>query len=250
MRPLAALAALAWATMATAAPAFDFERDTFAFPNETYRIYDRSPDGRWSAHPRAVPTRYSRSCLVLARAALQFHKFARFDPAAPPPDAPTLRRLVRRVARTPAWLPPKTRVTLPGFPNLHALSRAHPDLLRDELGRWWPTYIRPGNWRSAAPFPRSGQARLARQLAANLARHRPSALFLTRGRPMNHAVVAFATTPAPDGAPLFHCYDPNNPRAPLTLRFDPASQSFLMPRTPYWTGGPINVFPIYTSPFQ
>src|SRR5256885_1390485 len=56
---------------AASVPAFSFADDTFAFAND---IRARHPDGH---------DLYANYCFVLARAVRQFHRFSRFDPAAP-----------------------------------------------------------------------------------------------------------------------------------------------------------------------
>src|SRR6058998_627482 len=52
-------------------PVIRFGVDTFAFPNES------------RTKNRAKPDLYANYCFVMARAVTQFHRFARFDPAAP-----------------------------------------------------------------------------------------------------------------------------------------------------------------------
>ena len=59
-----------------------FGVDTFAFPNES-----RSKN-------RGKPDLYANYCFVMVRAVTQFHRFARFDPAATKPH---------RMNTRPAW---------------------------------------------------------------------------------------------------------------------------------------------------
>src|SRR5215467_13355509 len=59
--------------------AFRFDRDTFAFANQTVFEYH---EGHASLR-RASATKqdaYNRHCFVMSRTALQFKKFARFEP--------------------------------------------------------------------------------------------------------------------------------------------------------------------------
>jgi hypothetical protein len=80
---------------------FRFDRDTLAFANATVFEYNEG-------HPRLRKAakdqlkEYNRRCFVMTRTALQFHKFARFDPRGVPLDDRALAariRMVTRVAR-------------------------------------------------------------------------------------------------------------------------------------------------------
>ena len=78
-----------------------FPQDTFAFANETVLAYQ---DGRVVAETELrterAPRRYTRSCFVMARGVIQFWKFARFVPDAPPlPEAELGRRIGRLAHR-------------------------------------------------------------------------------------------------------------------------------------------------------
>ena len=68
-------------------PALRCGADTFAFRNDS-RI-----------HHRGQPDLYSNWCFVLARAVVQFQRFARFDPGARRATGPEYTDLVRRVTR-------------------------------------------------------------------------------------------------------------------------------------------------------
>jgi hypothetical protein len=140
------LANLCWIALfvevltATRAPAseFRFGRDTFAFANETVLEYrDGHPHLREPSAARMRPKRYASRCFVMTRAALQFHKFARFDPRGAPLDDRALARRIRAVTRQPAWreaLPTDRRIVFPGYTTLWAMSRARGRVLRDNIG--------------------------------------------------------------------------------------------------------------------
>jgi hypothetical protein len=253
---LATAAAVAFAILDAAAQAsprpFDFRRDTFAFPNETYWEYRVSGEGGAAVRGTVESATYTRRCLVLCRSAVQFHRFARFEPGHPRLPAGELTKRLRRIASIPAWrgpLPEDRRVGIPGFADLRELSSAHPDELKAALGQWWPTYWRYGNWRMAMPFPRKGQAATAALIEREIDRGGLPVAFLTRFRPMNHAVVVFGYR-REKGVTRFLCYDPNHPGESRELRFDRAASTFEFPRTPYWGGGPVNVFLTYRWPLS
>ena len=77
----------------TSAPALGFGVDTFAFANENRVKY------------RGKPDLYANWCFVMARAVTQFHRFARFDPAASPVTADEYTERVRQVTARPAQDP-------------------------------------------------------------------------------------------------------------------------------------------------
>jgi hypothetical protein len=231
--------------------AFDFQRDTLAFANDTLRIYSFDAAGTEHAAVRSKPPEYSRHCLVIVRAVLQFHKFASFDAAAPRVSDAEYRRLVKRIARIPAWLPSReNRIVIPGYADLRSFSAAKAGLLQDELGLWWATYWRVGNWQMACCFPRFRQQALAKRMVSELHQGVLPSVFLTRFRPLNHAVIPFRYHTAPDGNLVFDVYDPNNISHPVHLTYDTRDRSFTLEKTGYWKGGRVNAFRIYHSLLQ
>src|SRR3954463_2266181 len=76
---------------------FDFETDTFAFPNELTWVYEYNAEGKWTTHTRKPKPDYSQHCFVIARTTRQFYLNARFDAAEPVADESTYRRLIGRV---------------------------------------------------------------------------------------------------------------------------------------------------------
>ena len=83
-------------------PNFRFDRDTFAFANQTVFEYH---DGHASLRKNSTVKRdaYNRHCFVLCRTAMQFRKFARFDPKGAPLDDTLLAARVRAVTHRAAW---------------------------------------------------------------------------------------------------------------------------------------------------
>ena len=63
---------------------------------------------------------------------------------------------------------------------------------------------------------------------------------------INHAVLLFAAEER-DGDLEFRAYDPNDVRAPMTIRFDRAAQTFLFPPRHYFDGGPVTLYEIYAG---
>jgi hypothetical protein len=236
----------AWVTSSSAAK-FEFQSDTFAFANDTYRHYSISPEERLIARSRKHQADYSRSCFVLSRAAIQFHRFAEFQPDAQRCDPAEYRERVREVARIPVWSRRREKIVIPGYKNLREFSQAHEKLLKDELGRWWPTYFRFGNWRIVFMFPRSGQERLAARLERMLVHRKVQALFVTRFRPINHCVVAYESRQKANGDYEFLAYDPNDSNRPVRLTFNSSDRSFYLQRTRYFPGGRVNVCEAYSG---
>jgi hypothetical protein len=235
---------------AKAAPRFDFRRDTFAFANDTLREYIIDVHGRLTSRTRETPPEYSRRCFILCRSTLQFYKFAHFVPDRPRLNEEQYRRLIRNLSKIPVWFPAGKWVELPGYADLRSFSDTHRRILQDELGIWWASYFRVGNWRMALPFPRVWQEKLASQVAQEIDEHRLQSLFLTRFRPLNHCVIAFGYEKLADGNIDFIVYDPNDVQKPRRLTYERATRSFYLGKTQYYGGGRVNVFRAYLSPWQ
>lgn len=242
------LLAAAWLTgCATVSPTalprparpFAYPADTFAFANETVFAYR---DGMPVADDRAPGERYTHHCFVMAAGAVQFWKFARFEPGAPPVSDRELARRIRRVVGRATWwpeLPAAKRVVIPGYANLREFSAAKGALLRANLGVAWTTYFQPRRyWMTLGPTPRH-QARLNAELQAWLAAGQPVVLWLYNFPRINinHGVVVYATGRA---GPRFTytVYDPNYTDRPLTVEYDPARRQFSFEPTFYFPGGP------------
>ena len=115
-----------------AARPFRYGADTFAFANETVWNYVNGSvqtDSSSAARKRD----YTRRCFVVTRAAVQFWKFARFDPTAPPLPAEKLAGRIREVTERSVWLPALTRaqrIVFPGYSSLHEISAARPGIFQ------------------------------------------------------------------------------------------------------------------------
>src|SRR5438046_9610754 len=94
--------ALAFVWTGAAASDFRFDRDTVGFANATVFEY-REGHPFLRQREKGEPKRYTRRCFVLCRTTMQFQKFARFDPHAPPLDDRALAARIRRVTRRAPW---------------------------------------------------------------------------------------------------------------------------------------------------
>lgn len=253
--------ALALALAGCAAPSnraaptrFVFDRDTFAFANETYWVYRPDPaTGRMTHENRVPPPEFAHRCFVVARAAKEFHLHARFEPAAPSVSSEEYRRLVRRVVGRSARRasPDADRVVIPGYPDLRSFSAAHPDVVRGELGGAWQSYTQRGHWRMVFPFSPSHQQREAELLAARFQAPEPAGPAVVHvvrfpALTINHALVVYGAESSPDRL-TFAVYDPNEPQFPLTLVFDRHTRRFEYPPTPYFVGGRVDIYEVYRS---
>jgi hypothetical protein len=222
-------------------PAFSFETDTFAFPN----------DIRWRNPGKAEL--YANYCFVLARAVRQFHVAARFDPAAPKlsPEAYTER--VRAIAARPPWSPPSSereRIVIPGYANLREFSDAEERAVKAGLGgRFW-TWVHWTNWRTTFPVNGPHQESVAREIVDELSEGRLVQLLVTNWpKPeLNHTVVAFDAIASPAGIDLT-VWDPNDPSQPGIVTFDAAERRFVATRIYDTEVGPIRAFRMYYSWF-
>lgn len=237
----------------TAARAFSFARDTFAFPNELVWEYRfDAVTGRVSTFRNRPAPRYTHRCFVMVRAARQFFYHARFAPDLPMADERTYRQLIRTVVRRSPRrpCPAADQIVIPGFAGLRAFSQAQENLLKHECGDAWESYILRSHWRMVFPVSRAHQARMAGQLTAALA-VRPAPIVHVVRFPqltINHGLLVFDQVATPTGL-QFAAYDPNVPDCPATLTFARASRSFVFPRNHYWAGGPLNVIEVYRGWF-
>ncbi len=232
---------------------FDWQQDTFAFANETVWRYR---DGSRVADPTPATdqtTHYMRRCFVMAAGAVQFWKFARFDPKAAPMSDKELARQVRAVRDTPAWdvaLPPEKRIVFPGYANLRDLSERKGKIVRANLGAGWTTYFQTRKY--SMPFVPSHkhQERMHEQLREWLRRGQPMIVWLYNfpSVNINHAVTVFGEAPPPaPGKFAYRVYDPNYTDRPHTLQYDPAAQTFSYEKTFYFVGGPVHVRTMYLN---
>ena len=229
---------------------FDLQTDTCRFANQTYFDYKRASDQEIIIARRKgqVPD-YSRHCFQLCRTALQFDKFAEFRPDLPEASELEYQRLVRQISRIPAWSSgPKEKIQIPGYQDLDSFSSAHALTIQKNLGLWWPSYLRIGNWRIVFPVPRSSQERMARWLHNELDHGRIRAVYITRCKPLNHCLIAYRCDSQPNGDLVFLVYDANQPKKVVHLTYRSADRSFYYDRTWYYKGGLVSALTLYVSP--
>lgn len=227
---------------------FNFQRDTFAYPNELVWEYFYNTNGVWTSRRREPKPSYSLHCVVVARSARQFFDYTRFDPQQPVADEATYRRLIRRVMgiNPRRRISPDQRIVIPGYADLREFSRAHESLLKKECGGAWQSYVQRGHWRMIFPFSRHKEELVAKQLLEELQRHHPPIVHLVRfpSLQINHAILVFASEESPQEI-RFRCYDPNHPSGPVQLTFDRQTRTFKLPANDYFPGGRVDVYEIY-----
>ena len=193
----------------------------------------------------------------MSRTAMQFRKFARFDPHSTPLSDRALAERIRAITRRPAWreaLPADQRIVVPGYPNLRAISRARGRVLQDNIGIGWTTYIRFGSIRMLYEYSRKYQERTHANLDATLAR---GGLFVAHlstfpNFSINHAVLVYAHKPAEKRAAIerYVVYDPNHPEAPRELTWSPVDRAFAFQKDWDFVGGFVRVYQVYGKPIQ
>jgi hypothetical protein len=245
-----------FARSSIAAPDFRFDRDTLAFANATVFDYNEGhPSLRKAAKDR--PKEYNRRCFVLTRTAMQFHKFARFDPHGAPLDDGALAARIRLVTRRPAWreaLPVEQRVNFPGYANLREMSKARRQVLQDNIGIGWATYFRPGNFRMFYQHDEKYQEKTHANLDAALTRGDLFVGYLSSypWYTINHAILVYARKTARPGSEIDHylAYDPNHPDAPRELKWSPTMRVFNYQKDEEFVGGFTRVYQVYGKPLQ
>jgi len=119
--------------------------------------------------------------------------------------------------------------------------------LQKNLGLWWPSYWRIGNWRIVFPALRSSQARVARWLRNELDSGRIRAVYITRFKPINHCLVVYRCDRQPNGDLVFFVYDANQTKKIVHLTYRAADRSFYFDRAWYYKGGLVSVLALYVS---
>lgn len=232
-------------------PAMQMGRDTFAFANETVWNYEAGKVVGRTDRPDTPKDgeRYTRRCFVMARAAVQFWKFARFEPGreALPPEELAAR--VRKIASVPVWEPApgaERKTVIPGYADLHDLSTREPRILQENMGEGWPTYFRPGNFGIVTPPARAAQERTAGEIDLFLNAGEPPILWLVNfpSLSINHAVVVLRRR-VEGPRTVYTVYDPNLPGEGMELAYDPATRTFSYPPTFYFVGGPVDARVVY-----
>jgi len=240
-----------------AAPAprpFHYATDTFAFANETVWNYVGGAVQSESSRSPARKRDYTRHCFVVTRAAMQFWKFARFDPEAKPLPPEQLAARIREVAGRSVWLPdlPRDRrVVFPGYASLREISAAAAGLFQANIGLGWPIYFRAGNMPIVIPMDRATEARLNDEMLHDLQLNYPTIVWLYNfpSLNINHVVVVFAGRKDHDRV-RYQVYDPNYSRAPKQLDYDAATRTFSYQPTFYFKGGPVTARAVYRGVLQ
>jgi hypothetical protein len=230
--------------------AFDFRTETLAFANQTYFDYNSSTDRavKISRRKGSVPD-YSRHCFQLCRTVLQFHQFAEFRPDLPKVSESDYRMIVRRLSRIPVWgSGPREKVVIPGYPDLRSFSLGQTLMLQKNMGLWWPSFWRLGNWRIVFPAPRSGQERVANWLRSELGSGRIRAVYITHFKPINHCLVVYHCTLEANHDLVFDVYDANQPGKLVHLTYRASDLSFYLDKTWYYNLGLVTVLRLYMSP--
>jgi hypothetical protein len=230
--------------------AFDFQTDTFAFANQTYFDYKPVADREVIISRRKgyLPD-YSRHCFQLCRAVLQFHQFAEFRPDLPKVTESDYQQIVRRLFRIPVWSSgPTEKVVVPGSENLRSFSLEHTLMLQKNMGLWWPSFWRFGNWRIVLPAPRSGQEGMAKWLRSEMDAQQIRGVYITHFRPINHCLVVYHCTPEANGDLVFDVYDANQPGKLVHLTYRASDRSFYLDNTWYYKLGLVTVLKLYASP--
>jgi hypothetical protein len=247
------LAARAYDAPSAPAPrAFRYPDDTFDFKNETVWNYSGG-----SVQPETDKTHvreYTRRCFVLSRASVQFWKFARFDPHAPPLSPDQLAQRIREVTERSVWLPAlaeKDRVVIPGYHNLREASHDQRYVFQANIGRGWPFYFRAGNMVIASWVSRNMEARLNGEIYRDLQMNTPTIVWVYRfpSLKMNHVVVVYSVKRDARGY-HYRVYDTNYRDADKAFDFDPATQTFSYEPVYYFKGGPVTVRSIYRGVVQ
>jgi hypothetical protein len=225
----------------TSKPALRLGVDTLAFANENRTIY------------RGKRDLYPNWCFVMARAITQFHRFARFDPAAPRLTSGEYTERVRQITARAPWrasLPPGERLVIPGYASLYEFSRAQEKSVKAGLTGRLLSWIDWSNWRVVFPMPGAQQEGVARETLAELQAGRPVQWLVTNlpVLELNHTVVVYAYRADDQRHIEFMVYDPNDPLKPGIIRFDRIARRFASTRLYNTSVGTIRAFRMYFSP--
>ena len=231
-------------------PPLHFKDDTVGFANMTVFEYENG-----IAHVRrgesAKQKRYTRRCFVLCRTTMQFKKFARFDPHAPPLNDLDLAERIRQVTRRAAWrdtLPENERVVFPGYANFRELSMKRGYVVQRNIGYGWPTYWRLSNARTLFETGVGYQEKTHEKLNAVLDRGDLFVAFLTTlpHLRINHAVLVYAKKSDRSlDLDRYLVYDPNHPEGPRELIWSNSNRSFAYQKDWDFVGGNVRVYRVY-----
>jgi hypothetical protein len=255
---LSAVVVIGVTSLGAAEQEFHFDRDTFAFQNATVlKYHDGIAFFRPNSEASDPANSYTRRCFVMTRTAMQFHKFARFDPHGVPLNDQELAQRIRAVARRQPWLealPENQRIVFPGYSNLREISKAHTQVFQDNMGSGFMSYFRPSNIRMVLLESKGYQEKTRQNLDAALARGDTFVAFLTTYPKMsiNHAALIYGRKKNRPGDELerYLVYDPNHAEAPRELTWSPRERAFAYQKDIDFVGGFVRVYQVYHKPLQ
>ena len=186
----------------------------------------------------------------MTRAAMQFYKFARFDPRSTPLDDRALAARIRAVTRRAPWhesLPQNHRVVFPGYANLREMSKARAHVLQKNIGLGWPTYLRLGNFRMFYKHDLKYQEKTHANLDAALARGDLFVGYLSTypSLAINHSILVYARKTASSENEHYLVYDPNHAEAPRELTWSPREHAFSYQKDSDFIGGFVRIYQVY-----
>lgn len=232
---------------------FDFKAETFAFQNAMVWEYK---NGVRQGNSRSKD-RYTRRCFVMSRSAMQFHKFAWFEPRGAVLDDQELARRIKIVARHEPWqlpLPNEQRVVFPGYRNVRELSEKKGNILKANLGLGVTVYLRPGNARMFFNKGEKYQLQQQANLEAALARGEMFVAYLSDypWLHINHSVLVYAKKPKAPGEKVdrYVCYDPNHADGPRELKWSSDMHVFNFQKDEEFVGGYTRVYQVYGKAWQ
>jgi hypothetical protein len=235
---------------------FRFDRDTFAFANQTVFEYH---EGHASLRKPSATKRdaYNRHCFVMCRTAMQFKKFARFAPRSRPLDDASLAARVRAVTHQAAWREPlaeNQRIVFPGYKDLKEMSKVRREVVQLNIGHGWPSYFRISNIRVAFQDGTGYQQETHARLNAVLERGELFVAFLTTypRLSINHAVLVYKRKASSPNSGIEHylVYDPNHPESPRDLSWSTHDRAFSYQKDWDFVGGFVRVYQTYGKPMQ
>ena len=240
------------ATLAVARE-FDPQRDAFSFSNDTVLNYEVTTDGKLRMTAKAKSDRPTHSCFLFTRSAMQFWKFARFEPRQARLSEEEYRKRLVALFKINPWDRREERIVFPGYADVWSFSKAHENTIRDNIGNWLLTYLRVGNWRVMNPIIRWQQRSIAEKLFAHVSRGEIRAMYLSRLPHMNHVVLVYHAEKLHgdnEGGMRFRVYDANFAGKSVRLDYVAKTNLFDFPKCFYWPGGAVRGMPVYDRPLH
>ena len=140
-------------------------------------------------------------------------------------------------------------MVIAGYRDLYTFSRAQEAAIKAAFGSNFLSMLHWRTWRVAVDFSPRHQSAVAAELVEEVRGGRPVPLMITNyPEPdlLNHVVLVYDYRV---GARVveFVAYDPNDPKAPLSLHFERDTRSFWVGPLPYSPPGRIRAFRLFTS---